>query len=180
MVFRMSARCGGGDAFGDGQQPRPVDPGTDQLEGTTEVIEINGNGHVSAGRPAPSDIVSHEEPVDASVRRQVHQVLMMGRDKPQEPSVALTLHSPSCFREVRPGAAFIKPIAGFERPFPAYPVLGRPVVAWQMHSSCTRHSKRSSVYPSPMMLASSARARAFASQEPAERGDDGAGPTGGY
>ena len=37
-------------------------------------IEIDRNAHVSAGLAAPSHIVSHEEPINASVRRQVHQV----------------------------------------------------------------------------------------------------------
>jgi hypothetical protein len=41
------------------------------------VIEIDGNGYVSAGFAAPSHIVSHDEPVDPSVRPQVHQVLTM-------------------------------------------------------------------------------------------------------
>src|ERR1700736_4982297 len=49
VIFWMSARCGGRDAFGDAQEPRPVDAGTDKFQGTAEVIEIDGNGHVSAG-----------------------------------------------------------------------------------------------------------------------------------
>jgi branched-chain amino acid transport system permease protein len=94
-IEHVDPNISGGDAFGDGQEPRPVDPRTDQLEGTAEVIEIDGNGHVSTGLPAPSHIISHDEPVDTSVRRQVHQVLMMLRDNPEEPGIALLPDSPS-------------------------------------------------------------------------------------
>jgi hypothetical protein len=65
----MTAWCGGSDTLGDDQEPRPVDARTDKLQGAAEMIEINGNGHVSAGLAAPSHIVSHEEPINASVRR---------------------------------------------------------------------------------------------------------------
>src|SRR5262249_12277836 len=95
VASRMTARCRGGDALGDVQQPRPVDVWTDELQRTAEVIEIDGNGHIPAGLAAPSDIVSHDEPVDASGRCQLHQVLTMRQDKTEEPGVALPTHAPS-------------------------------------------------------------------------------------
>jgi hypothetical protein len=78
----MSARCGSGNSLPDAQEPGPVDTGTDELERTAEVIEIDGNGHVAAGLAAPRDIISHDQPVDPSVRQQAHQVCTMRRDKP--------------------------------------------------------------------------------------------------